>query len=461
MFHYDYKLWDRTLELNDGRATAFRPSDLGAGEAPLSDRRSRARMAPRIRRPREVVVTGVDRSQLRRLGRFDAIVLTSLLWFLGKFIRFSFPPLFERIAGVYEVSTAVLGTAFSGLLLVYAVLQFPSGLLADRFSSVTVIGVGALLAVAGALMLAFDAPLVVLFGAMLMIGAGTGTFKTVGVRLLSRTYPRQTGRALGVFDTFGAFGGVAAPAVVVVFADLPGVLGAGWRTTFLLASVVGIGVTATFVARVPARLPDADGDATDTGDGVPFRAYAGMFREWRFSTFVVVTILFSFAYNAAIAFLPLYLTEEAGLASDTASLLFSALFAVSLVQLLTGEVSDRTGTLPVIALTIGLATVGLGSVVLLSGVAGPLVLGAAVVCLGLGAHGYRPVRGAYLMSVIPASVAGGSLGAVRTIQMIAGASSPALVGIISETAGFQPAFWLLTAALAVATVISVVLWAFE
>ncbi len=406
-------------------------------------------------------MTRVERSRLRGLGRFDAIVLTSALWFLGKFVRFSFPPLFERIGGVYEVSTAVLGTAFSGLLLVYAGLQFPSGLLADRFSSVTVIGVGALLAALGALTLSFDAPLVVLFGAMLVIGAGTGTFKTVGVRLLSRTYPQQTGRALGVFDTFGAFGGVAAPAVVVVFADLPGVLGAGWRTTFLLAGVVGIGATAAFVARVPARLPDADADATDTDGGVPYRAYAAMFREWRFSTFVVVTILFSFAYNAVIAFLPLYLTREAGLGSDTASLLFSALFAVSLVQLVTGEVSDRTGTLPVMAFTVGLATAGLGSVVLLTGAAGPLALGAAVVCLGLGAHGYRPVRGAYLMSVIPASVAGGSLGAVRTIQMIAGASSPALVGVISETAGFRPAFWLLTAALAAAAGLSVVLWVFE
>ena len=404
-------------------------------------------------------MTRLERSRLGGLGQFDAIVLTSALWFLGKFVRFSFPPLFERIAGVYEVSTAVLGTAFSGLLLVYAALQFPSGLLADRFSSVTVIGAGASVAAVGALLLAFDAPLAVLFGAMLTVGAGTGTLKTVGVRLLSRTYPDQTGRALGVFDTFGAVGGVAAPAVVVVFADLPGVVGAGWRTTFLLAGVVGVGVTAAFVARVPARLPDAA--AEGDGGGVPYRAYAALFREWRFSAFVAVTILFSFAYNAVVAFLPLYLTREAGLASETASLLFSALFAVSLVQLLTGEVSDRTGTLPVIAATLGLAAVGLGSVVVLTGTAGPLALGAAVVCLGLGSHGYRPVRGAYLMSAIPSSVAGGSLGAVRTLLMIAGASSPAIVGVVSETAGFRTAFWLLTAVLAVATGLSVVLWAFE
>lgn len=406
-------------------------------------------------------MTRAERSLLGRLRRFDVIVLTSTLWFLGKFVRFSFPPLFEQIAGVYEVSTAVLGTAYSGLLFVYAILQFPPGLLADRFSSVTVLGGGTVLAALGAFALAVDGPFALLVGGMLIIGAGTAPLKTVGVRLLSRTYPRQTGRALGVFDTFGAFGGVAAPAVVIVFVGLPGVFGSPWRTTFLFVGIVGICVTAAFAALVPARLSESGDDDTDDDPNPQLREYAVMFRRPRFVTFVAVTVLFSFAYNAVTAFLPLYLTREAGLTSNMASLLFSSLFAVSLIQLFTGEVSDRVGALPILALTLGVASVGLGSIVVLSGVSGPLALGAAVVCLGLGAHGYRPVRGAYLMSVIPASVAGGSLGVVRTLLLIAGASSPALVGYISETAGFRPAFWLLTAAFVVATVLSVVLWVFE
>ncbi|QZP39017.1 MFS transporter [Halobaculum magnesiiphilum] len=401
------------------------------------------------------------RSLVGRIGRFDAIVLTSGLWFLSKFVRFAFPPLFERLGRVYGVSPAVLGGAFSGLLMVYAAMQFPSGLIADRVSSVAVIGGGTVLAAVGALALAVDSPLVVLVGAMLTIGAGTGPVKTVGIRVLSRTYPRQTGRALGVFDTFGTLGGAAAPAAVVLFANAPGVVGAGWRTTFLVAGIVGICVTVGFVARVPRRLPDFETDRDDTETTVPIREYGALFREWRFSVFVLVTTLFSFAYNATLAFLPLYFTREAGLTTTTASLLFSVLFAVSLVQLLTGEISDRTGALPLVALTVGLATAGLGAILLLSDAAGPLMLGGAVVCLGLGAHGYRPVRGAYLMSVIPTSVAGGSLGAVRTIQMVAGASSPALVGVVSETAGLRPAFWILTAALLVATGLSVLLWVFD
>ncbi|MFC5369084.1 MFS transporter [Salinirubrum litoreum] len=397
-------------------------------------------------------------SLVRRLGRFDAVLLTAGLWFLGKFVRFAFPPLFEQLAVVYDVSTAILGGAFSALLLVYAALQFPSGLLSDRLSPVVVIAVGSALSIGAALALSLDGPFVVLVGAMVVIGAGTGPLKTVGMQILSRTYPKQTGRVFGVFDTFGTLGGAVAPAAVVLFAGSPAVFGAGWRTTFLLAGLTGIGVTTAFVLRVPGRMPDESEESPGEDGTVPIREYGTLFREWRFSVFVLVTSLFSFAFNAALAFLPLYFTREAGLGPTTANLLYSSLFVVSFVQLLTGELSDRTGTLLVIALTVGLAAAGLGSVVLLTGVAGPLALGVAVVCFGLGAHGYRPVRGAYLMSVIPASVSGGSLGAVRTIQMLAGASAPALVGVLSETTGLQPAFTLLTAALVLATVLSALLW---
>jgi len=78
----------------------------------------------------------------------------------------------------------------------------------------------------------------------------------------------------------------------------------------------------------------------------------------------------------------------------------------------TGDASDRVGTLPVISGTLGLASVGLVPVLALSPTGGPLVLGAVVVALGLELHVFRPVRGVYLMTVIPDSVNGGSFGVV-------------------------------------------------
>ena len=417
------------------------------------------------------------RALFSRIGRAELLLVTALLWFMGKFLRYSFPPLFEPLQATYGVSNAEVGFAFTGFMIVYAAMQLPSGVLADRLGSVKVITGGGLLAGVAALALAVESPFFVLAAVMLFMGAGTGVHKTVAVRLLSRTYPSRTGGALGILDTFGAFGGVVAPAAVVVFVGLAGPGGQGWRTLFLLAGLVGIALSIWFVIRAPQWVPDdeldpggeesgsdgagnGDGDGAGNGDGdgdgddLPgVRSYLALFRDPRFSAFVVVTILFSFTYNGVVAFLPLYLTTEAGLALS-ANLIYSALFAASLVQLITGDASDRVGQLPVITLTLGLAAAALVSLLVLTPTGNPLFLGIAAVAIGLGSHGFRPVRGAYLMSVVPTSISGGGLGIVRTLLMSAGAISPAIVGVLSETVGFRPAFWLLAVSVSGATALA-------
>jgi MFS family permease len=402
--------------------------------------------------------------RVRALGQFDALVLTALLWFLGKFVRYAFPPLFETFSQSYGVSRTVLGTAVTGLMLVYAAMQFPSGVLADRLGAVRVITAGTLLTALAALAIVVDAPFIVLAGAMVAAGAGTGTYKTVAVRLLARAYPTRTGRVLGVFDTFGSAGGVAAPAAVVLGAGLPPVLGAPWRTLFLATGLAAIGLAVAFATRVPGRLSLATGTVESSsrtdGDSTPssLRTYLRLFQRPRFAGFVAVTVLFGFAFNGTVAFLPLYLASETALTAVTANLLFSALFVAGLVQLVTGEASDRVGTVPVLVLTLAVATAGLVAIIALSDAGGPLALGAAVVTLGLGSHGFRPVRGAYLMEIVPDAVAGGSFGIVRTMLMGAGAVAPAVVGYVSETAGFRTSFEVLGAALLGATGLMLGLW---
>ena len=388
------------------------------------------------------------RRRLASLGRFDALVLTSLVWFLAKYLRYSFPPLFGTLQDTYGVSNTVVGTAFTGLMLAYAAMQFPSGALADRLGDVRVITAGAVLAAAGALSLVVSLPFAALVGGMVLVGLGTGAHKTVAVGLLSRAYPARTGRALGVYDTLGAFGGIVAPAAVVALSTTY-----GWRTAFLLGGIAGIAVAAAFASRVPRRLPDSTAVRSDDGaDGAAgFRRYLALFADRRFTAFVAVTVLFSFAYNGVVAFLPLYLSEEAGLTSEFAGLLYSGLFAVSLVQPITGDLSDRIGRLPVIGATLALAAVGLGAVLLASA---PLALAAAVLVFGAGSHGFRPVRGSYLVSIIPGDATGGTLGIVRTLLMGVGAVAPAVVGFLSDRADFRVAFGLLVAALVASVVLT-------
>lgn len=63
-----------------------------------------------------------------------------------------------------------------------------------------------------------------------------------------------------------------------------------------------------------------------------------------------------------------------------------------------------------------------------------------VLLMGLGFHGFRPVRDSYLMELIPSSIGGGTLGIVRTFMTTIGALAPAAVGYLSELTDLTHAF---------------------
>ena len=372
----------------------------------------------------------------------EPLVFVGGLWLAAKLARYSFPALFPTLELSLSVSNSGLGVAYTAMLLVYAVVQFPSGALADALDDVRVIAAGAATAAAGAVILLLPTSYALLVAGMLLIGLGTGVHKTVAVGLLARLYPTRTGRALGVFDTLGTVGGIVAPPAVVL-----ALASAGWQAHFaVLGGVVAL-LTAGLLVRVPRATTGGRATVSDLRNRLAVRPYLGPFRERGFLLFVGVTLCFSFAYNGVVAFLPTYLVER-GLSESTAALLYSGLFAVSVVQVVTGGLSDRLGRLPLVVGVLTLATGALVGLVVVEGTLFPL--GVATVLLGVGSHGFRPVRAAYLSAAIPDEIAGGGLGLVRTLLMGIGAVAPAMVGIVADATSFRVAFSVLAAAMAVA-----------
>ena len=391
-------------------------------------------------------MSSVSRRWLTRLRTLDVLALTALLWFLAKFLRYAFPPLFGTLRTVYGVSNTELGFTFSALMAGYAVMQFPSGALADRVGAVRVIVGGAVVAAAASLVLFASTTYAVLLVAVVGIGVGTGAHKTVAITLLTTVYPDRSGRALGTMDFVGELGGALAPVVVVAVlaAALP------WASLFLAAAVGGLCLAAAFAVRVPVRLPDGAADAGfDADDGL--RSYLAAFAAPRFSAFALVAILVSLTVSGVTAFLPLFLESRPGIDTSLAGLLYSGFFLVSVVQPVTGDLADRLGALRVIAVLLALAITAL--VVLVVAGVGPLVVGVATLALGVGLHGVRPGRDAHLVDLIPDDVAGGTLGVVRTSMLGMSAVSPAVVGYLSDVASFSVAFGALATALALATAV--------
>jgi MFS family permease len=381
-----------------------------------------------------------------RLSTLDVLALTAGLWFLAKFLRYALPPLFPTFRETYAVSNTQLGLVFTGLLVGYAAMQFPSGALADRVGTVAVITGGAVLAALGAALLFLAPAFSVLVVAVVLVGIGTGAHKTVAITLLSTVYADRTGGALGVMDTVGESAGVVAPALVAVALAAA----VDWRLLFLGGAVAALALGLAFRRRVAARAPAPADDGAD--EGTEMGAYLAVFRAPRFLLFSVLAVVAAFVINGLVSFLPLYLSDGAGLTAETASLLYSGFFVAAGVQPFTGDVADRLGPLRVVAALLALATACLAALVLGSGT---LALGASVLGLGVGLHGFRPVRDAYFVAVIPEDVAGGTLGVVRTAMLVSAAAAPAAVGYLSDVSTFRVAFTVLAGAAAVSTLAAV------
>lgn len=360
-----------------------------------------------------------------------------------QFVRYVFPPLFETLQATYGVSNTQTGLLFTLLMLGYSTAQLPAGVLGDRFGEPRIIlgGVGIF---ATASIGAFLAPTFALLTlAAILIGVGTGIHKTVAIPYLSKEYPERTGLALGVMDTIGQFGGIVAPIVVVVLLASP----LHWSVVFVLTTIVSLGLGLLFFssASSSATYRPGDNQGPDDEDIDPgFQAYLSIFTDRKLVLFLIVTTLFTFVWNGIASFFPLFLTTEKGLSSDMAGLAYSLLFAASLSQLVTGDISDRFGRLRVSLLLFVLMIIGLSLVIAVQGLVAILVL---TVVMGIGLHGFRPVRDSYLMDLIPPSIGGGTLGIVRTVMTVIGALSPAIVGYLSDTVGFIPAFVVLIAGL--------------
>ena len=411
----------------------------------------------------------------RLINQFDVLIILGCIWFLGKFIRYVFPPLFELLQDTFVVSTTLIGWSFSLFLFAYAAVQFPTGIVCDKFGTKLVIAGGVLFSSIGALILVVDTSFIIYLFLMILLGFGTGVHKTAAVQLLSDTYPTHRGRVLGIFDTFGTFGGVIAPLAVVIAASIPG-QHPGWRILLFGTGVLGLVYTALFIIRVDnnivrdikkaydQRMASTDSDtavqshsSTDqTASNPNGHSYLQLFVNRRFSIFVIAAICFAFTYQGVVSFLPLYLVQEAGLTSSRAGILYSILFIASFSQVVAGEISDQIGTLPVIIGSLGLATISV--VVLIVGTdAGIVVLSLATLSIGLGAHSFRPVRGAYLMESLPDDLSAGGLGIVRTLLMGSGAVAPGVVGTVADIFSFRLAFTILAASVGVATVLNILL----
>lgn len=355
--------------------------------------------------------------------------------------RFLLSPVVPLVLTDLSTSESWMGLALTGLWAVYALTQFPSGVLADRYGERRLLLGGLVGTAVGAGLIALAPTFPAYAAFVLVLGVGTGLFFAPATALLSRLFDER-GEALGWLTAAGAFAGVAYPAV-------GGWVGVtyGWRVAVGLGAVVVaplLVATVVYVPKLDPVRPDRRfAAAVDPGRlrgilGRPGVAYT-----------VVLAVVVSFTFQSVASFLPTFLVQFRGLDPGTAGVAFGAVFGLStLAQPVAGRVSDALSRDLAIAASVVVAASGLVVLLAVPGTVGT-VLGVVVLGVGIAWPGVLQAR---FMDQFDDDERGYGFGLSRTTYMFLAAPGSVVVGSLAEAVGWVAAFGAVVGLLCLALV---------
>lgn len=352
-------------------------------------------------------------------------------------------PVVPSLRETFGVSRGVVGLILTGMWVVYACSQVPSGAAGDRYGPRRVVLLALGCTTVAALALA-AAPSTLTFGAFaLLLGVGAGLYYTPATTLLADRFD-EVGRVIGVHRMGSQAAGLVAPALAAL-------LGArfGWRAAVGSGALVAAACLGVVLVRGSSTDRPTTTAATDGGVSVGARAVAGVLSRPPVAFTAVLAAIGEFAALATLSFLPTYLVESYGLSLATAGALFAGYFAiVAALQPVSGWLSDKfdrdtiTGTL-FVAGAVGYAALAVGR---------ELVVAVPAVALVGIAMAWGPPVQSRAVDALADTERGVGFGAVRTAYILVGALGPAVVGGLADTAGWTAGFALLGGLLGVAVV---------
>lgn len=410
----------------------------------------------------------------RRWLAFGALATVFLLVNLH---RLSTAVLSEQLTADFGTTAAQLGTLHASFFYIYALIQIPTGVLADRFGPRYVGSAGAAVLSTGAVAFAMADGYTVALLSRALIGTGSGVIFVSILRFCANWY--RAGEFATMTGLTGAMAGLGA-----ILATTPLALAAGefgWRPS--LFALGGVGLAAGMGVFVLARKSPADA-GLDSIEGVPeqpsvtlretgahLRELLVDFDQW------LVSLVFFAAMGMLLTLLGLwgipYLVVVYGLDVTTASyytLLGSvgSLFGPPLLGRLSDAIERRI--LPMVV-SLGLLTVAL-SIIPVFGKPPLAAVAVAYFLSGLlfgGALlGFTIVKERY-----PAGASGVATAVVNTAGFVGGALFPTLMGLALDAYrtdevvagsvtytefGYRVAFGILVGAVAIAFLCS--LWLF-
>ena len=189
--------------------------------------------------------------QQRRWLAYSALVGT---YVLVSVYRLSTAVLADELTRGFSLTGAQLGTLHASFFYVYAALQLPSGVLADRLGARRTVTAGALVMSLGGLVFAGAESYWIAFAGRALIGLGGSVLFIAILRFCANWFrPTEFARMSGLTIALSGVGGILATTPLAVV-----VAGVGWRPTIAGLSVLGVAL-AVLVFLVVRDSPAAAG----------------------------------------------------------------------------------------------------------------------------------------------------------------------------------------------------------
>lgn len=366
------------------------------------------------------------------------LCLCTFALFVTVFARLAISPVVQDIIKEFEVTNTLVGLALTFMWVSYAVSQYPSGVLADRFGDHLII----LVSVGGtgltSLMIAGAPNFLVFTIGTILLGGVAGLHYSVATALLSRTFD-DIGTAIGIHNGGAPLAGVLSPVIITWTATE-----FGWRPAIALSSLFAVPV---FIGiAVSARPTSPRRPSESLRENLNFEKILGLWQRPSIIFTGVIATFCDFTWQTIASFLPYFFVQYHNLQQETAALLFGIYFvALGILQIGVGYIADWYGN----DIATGLCmTAGIGGIILIvSGSIFPMFL-TGVVLLGL-SMGFGSSVFPRFMNLVPAEEQSIDFGIFRTSYMIVAALGPVVIGFLSDWFDWGIAFGFLAFILAI------------
>jgi len=379
------------------------------------------------------MTSGRTESQSRSVraeGKQGALLATATSVNFAQFgARVVVSPFVLAIASVFGVTKGTVGIALTVMWAAFALVQFPSGVFADKYGEKPVMLLSMGMTVLGCVLVVTAPSFAVFVIAVAGLGIGTGLYFAVGTALLARRFLKQ-GRAFGIHSAGGPLAGLVLPVIGTAIAARY-----DWRAGVAVGGVVAVVAFLLIFGVIddtPPTAPSLD---------LRRRLHPGSFLARLTRPGVAVTtvlgILGMYTFQSFASFFPTFLQEYHGFTQSQASVAFGIAFAVITVGLpIVGILADAYGT--AVGLAVPFVLIGVGFVILLLG-SGPTLIYVGVCLAGAGMTWAGPLQSRF-MTLFGSAERGSGFGMVRSIYVLVGSIGNVATGILAEVNGWLVAY---------------------